>query len=163
MGILEVVFSLAKQGVIGLNCPMCPYSDVSMAFPVAIFAFKESAQGLMLDIHTRGCVCKQLETRFRLCMTTCNNKNCMCGKGKMHVEIMHILPLSWFMQESDNLAPDTVQGISGWHLAEWSLSVVPKAVQLALECHCLFSKSQTLSLQFVSLFLKTPNLKYIPL
>lgn len=36
----------------------------------------------------------------------------------MHMEIMHLLPLNWFMQDSDNLAPDIVQGISGWHVAE---------------------------------------------
>lgn len=59
-------------------------------------------------------------------------QNCMCGKGKMHMEIMHILLLNWFAQESDNLAPD-IQGTSGWHLAEWSLSVVLKAVQLAFK------------------------------
>lgn len=84
----------------------------------------------------------------------------MCGKAKMHLEIMHVLPLNWIMQESDNLAPEIVQGISGWHLAEWSLSVVLKAVQLAFKMS-LFVFSQTLSLQF-AFFLKTPNVKTIP-
>lgn len=56
----------------------------------------------------------------------------------MHMEIMHVLPLNWLMQESHNLATDIVQGISGRHLAEWSLSVVLKAVQL-VKCRCVFS------------------------
>lgn len=37
------------------------------------------------------------------------------------------------MQESDNLAPDTVQGISSGHLAPWSLSVVLEAAQPAFQ------------------------------
>jgi len=47
------------------------------------------------------------------------------------MEIMHILPMNLFMQESDDLAPGAVQGISSWHLAKWSLSVVFKAAQPA--------------------------------
>lgn len=54
------------------------------------------------------------------------------------MEIMHILPMNLFMHESDNLAPDTVQGISSWHPAKWSLSVVFKAVQPTLMFHSLF-------------------------
>lgn len=40
VGIFKVVFSLAKEGIIGLNRPTCPYPDVLMAFPVATFAFE---------------------------------------------------------------------------------------------------------------------------
>lgn len=54
------------------------------------------------------------------------------------MEIMHILPMNLFMHESDNLAPDIVQGISSWHPAKWSLSVVFKAVQPTLMFHSLF-------------------------
>lgn len=90
-------------------------------------------------------------------------KDCMYENGKMHMEIMHIFPMNLFMQECDNLAPDIVQGISSWHLAKWSLSVVFKAVQPAFKISLfVFRQSQTLCLQFAFSFLKTPNVKNIP-
>lgn len=46
---------------------------------------------------------------------------------------MHILAVNLFMQESDNLAPDAVEGISSWYLAKQSLPVVFKAVHPAFE------------------------------
>lgn len=60
-------------------------------------------------------------------------QNLMGGNGKMRVGVMHILAVNLFMQESDNLAPDAVEGISSWYLAKQSLPVVFKAVHPAFE------------------------------
>lgn len=129
-----------------------------VAFPVATFAFEGKCSGSHVGhSHTRLCLqaaCNQVQSVNDPTKTAC------VGRQKC-IEIMHVLPLNWFLQESDNLAPDIVQGISGWHLAEWSLSVVLKAVQLAFKMSW-FVFSQTLSLQFAPLFLKTPNVKTHP-
>lgn len=95
------------------------------------FWTKGSTQSLMLYINT----CEPVFVGNLQQGTVCGwpYEDCMYGNGKMHMEVMHILPMNLFMQESDNLAPDVVRWVSSWHLAKWSLSVVFKAAQPAFK------------------------------